>query len=130
MSEPVTRREAMNKLAATAGLGALLAAATSEARASTTLASEPFHQEARGDDLHVEWGIVRKTENGALTVKFKNRFADPPAVLLTPFWEGQGEQVTNWETLDRVGRDEFRLVSNNAAENYFVSWVAIGRRSR
>jgi hypothetical protein len=67
---------------------------------------------------------------GSLTVTFKNRFDDPPAVLLTPFWEGQGEQVTNWETLEKVTHGEFKLVSKNAGENYYVSWVAIGRRRK
>jgi hypothetical protein len=128
MSEEVTRREAISKLAATAGIGALLAATTAEARATTTFAAESFHHEARGADLHVEWGIVKKTQDGALTVKFKNRFDDPPVVQLTSYWDGQGAEVGHVETLDHVNHGEFRLVSANQADNYFVSWVAIGRR--
>jgi hypothetical protein len=125
MRDEVTRREAITKLAATAGVGALLAAAASEARGA-----DAFHHEARGDDLHVEWGLVQKPKVGSLTVTFKNRFDDPPVVLLTPFWDGQGDQVTNWETLEKVTHGEFKLVSNNAGENYYVSWVAIGRRRK
>ncbi len=128
MSEEVTRREVISKLAATAGIGALLAATTGEARANTTLAAESFHHEARGADLHVEWGIVNKPKEGSLTVKFKNRFDDPPVVQLTPFWDGQGAEVGHVETLEQVTHGEFKLVSGNAADNYFVSWVAIGRR--
>jgi hypothetical protein len=130
MSEAVTRREAINKLAATAGIGALFALATPEAEANTKVASEPFHHEGKGDEIHIEWGIVRKAKAGALTVEFKRRFADPPVVILTPFWDGQGDGVGFIETLDHVSHGEFRLVSGNAADNYFVSWVAIGRRKQ
>ena len=104
MGDEVTRREAITKLAATAGVGALLAAAASEARGA-----DAFHHEARGDDLHVEWGLVHKPNVGSLTVTFKNRFDDPPAVLLTPFWEGSDQEVTHWETLAKVAQDEFKL---------------------
>jgi hypothetical protein len=123
MSEPVTRREIINKLAATAGVGALLAAATAEAQAV-----EQTHHEGKGPDLHFEFGLVNKPKEGALTVKFKARFADPPVVVLTPYWEGQNSGVGFIETLDKVTHSEFTLVSGNAAENYFVSWLAIGRK--
>jgi hypothetical protein len=123
MADTVTRREVVSKLAATTGIGALLVAATAEARGA-----EGFHHEGRGDAVHVEWGIVNKPNVGALTVTFKNKFADPPVVLLTPYWDGQGAEVGHVETLEKVTHSEFKLVSDNAAENYYVSWVAIGRR--
>jgi hypothetical protein len=107
MSDDVTRREAISKLAATAGIGALLAATAGTARAKTTLASETVHHEAKGDELHVEWGIVNKPKEGALSIEFKKRFADPPVVLLTPFWEGQNTSVGFVETLDHVSHSEF-----------------------
>jgi len=56
--------------------------------------------------------------------------ADSPVVLLTPYWDGQGEAVGFIETLERVKHDGFRLVSGNAAENDYVSWVAVGRKGR
>ena len=116
-------RGAITKLATAASVGGLLAAATSEARAA-----DSFHHEGKGDDLHIEWGMAHKPKEGSITVSFKVRFADPPAVLLTPHWAGEGKEVAYVETLEKVTHSEFKLVSTNAAENYFVSWVAIGRK--
>jgi hypothetical protein len=123
----VSRREAIGKLAATAGAGALFAAVAAEAHAGAKAADESHH-EAKGSELHVEWGKVHKPNDGGYEVKFKREFAEPPTVLLTPYWEGQGAQVGNFETLDKVTHEGFKATSGNSAENYYVSWVAIGRR--
>jgi hypothetical protein len=125
MSEDLTRRGAITRMAAAAGVAGLIAASAREARAA-----DAFHHEARGDDLHVEWGTAHKPKVGALTVTFKEKFADPPAVLLTPFWDGDGREVSHVETLEKVTHGEFKLVSDNAADNYYVSWVAIGRKKK
>ena len=122
----VTRREIIGKLAATAGVGALLTAATAEA--SEDAKPESTHSESRGSDLHIEYGMIRKPNGGEYTVKFKREFSGPPTVLLTPYWHDQGSQVSYIETLVHVSHREFRGVSDNAAENYYVSWVAIGRK--
>jgi hypothetical protein len=124
----VTRREAIGTLTATAGVGALLAAVTAPERANANMTAETYHHEARASDLHVEWGLAPKANDGGYEVKFKRAFAEPPAVLLTPYWEGQGAAVGFIETLDKVSRHGFKAISGNAAENYYVSWVAIGRR--
>jgi hypothetical protein len=118
----VTRREVIGTLAATAGVGALLAATAAQAKDV-----EPYHHDDKGSDLHVEWGLVHKPKGGEYRVKFRKAFAGPPAVVLTPWWDNQGGQVSFIETLVHVDHDEFRAISDNAAENYYVSWVAIGR---
>jgi hypothetical protein len=123
MAAEVTRREAITRLATVAAVGGLLVATSGQARAA-----EQVHEEAKGSDLHVEWGFAQKKQVGLLVVKFKSRFAEPPAVLLTPYYDGTGREVTHVETLVRVDDSEFELISANAAEEYSVSWVAIGRR--
>ena len=119
----VSRREAIGALAATAGVGALLLTATSKAKAV-----EPFHHEAGGSDVHIEWGIVNKAKGGEYKVKFRKEFAELPTVQLTPWWHDQNSQVSYIETLVEVTHHEFRAISDNAAENYFVSWLAIGKK--
>jgi len=126
----VTRREAISKMAATAGVGALLAATSAEARPSTADAPEPFHHDAPAADLHVEWGIHHKTKVGEFAVKFERGFADRPAVQLTPFWHSSGSGVSYVETLVHVDEKEFKGISENAADNYFVMWLAIGRKRK
>jgi hypothetical protein len=126
----VTRREAIHKLAATAGVGALLAAAApAQARANAAEALEPYHHEAEGSEVHVEWGIVNKPKAGEYMVRFRKGFSERPAVLLTPLFYDDGRQVGAIETLIHVGEKEFRAVSDNAADNYFVSWLAIGKKA-
>jgi hypothetical protein len=125
----VTRREAISTLAATAGVGALLAA-TAEARANAAAAIDTYHHAAPAADLHVEWGIHHKPKEGEYTVRFEKGFSERPAVLLTPYWHDQGAEVGRIETLVHVDEKEFRGVSANAAENYFVMWLAIGRKRK
>jgi hypothetical protein len=118
-----TRREAITKLAATAGVGALILAATAEARAVET-----FHHEGAGSDVHVEWGAVEKAKDGEYTVKFRKGFGELPTVLLTPWWHGDGREVSHVETIVSLSHNEFKATSGNFAENYFVSWLAIGKK--
>jgi hypothetical protein len=123
-----TRREAFGKLAATAGVGALIAAAAKAETMTPDDRPESYHHEAHGGDLHVEWGMVHKTSGGEYVVKFRKGFAERPAVVLTPLWHGQNSQVSYIETLVQVGEHEFKGISDNSAENYFVSWVAVGKK--
>lgn len=77
-----------------------------------------------GDKL-IQFGYRRKTA-ARLRVDFSRRFSVPPAVVVTPCWEGAGREVGHAETIGRVTREGFVLYSSNAAENYFVPWMAIG----
>ena len=74
---------------------------------------------------YIQFGYARKTEARGL-VNFARRFHDPPTVVITPFWEDAGREVGHAETIGRVTTEGFVLYSNNAAPNYYVSWIAIG----
>lgn len=77
------------------------------------------------NDRFIQFGCARKTAVECL-IPFARRFDTPPRVVVTPFWEEAGREVGHAETIDRVTEDEFVLFSNNAAPNYFVSWIAVG----
>lgn len=87
-------------------------------------------------DVLVVTGLATKT--GPLARQAlgpaSTRFAAPPTLILSPLWKGQGAGVGHAETLNRVERTTggdyyFETVSGNAAGNYCVSWLAIGRRA-
>jgi hypothetical protein len=121
----VNRRQAFTKLVAAAGIGALLTSATSEARAA-----EGDHHDAAASDLHAEWGLVKKTRGGEYTVTFHKPFAEVPSVQLTPLWDGTDVTVGHIETLTMVSKTAFKAISGNKAENYFVSWLAVGPKEK
>lgn len=77
------------------------------------------------NDRLIQFGCARKTAVECL-IPFARRFDTPPRVVVTPFWEEAGREVGHAETIDRVTEDDFVLFSNNAASNYFVSWIAVG----
>jgi hypothetical protein len=72
-----------------------------------------------------------ETGRGAETISFDLGpgvlFEYPPLVLVTPRWEGENSEVGHSETIDTVQNDGFTVVSGNAAGNYYVNWIAIGR---
>ena len=77
------------------------------------------------NDRLIQFGCADKTAAECL-IPFARRFDTPPRVVVTPFWEEAGRAVGDTETIDRVTEDDFVLFSNNAASNYFVSWIAVG----
>jgi len=77
-----------------------------------------------GDRL-IQFGCTRKTEVAG-RIDYARPFDVPPRVVVTPFWEGGRSEVNHAETLGHVGADHFVVFSNNAAPNYYVSWLAIG----
>ena len=56
-----------------------------------------------------------------------SEFAEPPVVVVTPFWEGQ-TGVGHAETITDISTDYVRTASGNSGFNYSVSWIAIGPR--
>jgi len=80
----------------------------------------------RVGDFLLQYGIAPKTA-ASQSVAFATPFGAPPNVVISPFWDGQNAEVGHAETLERVAADRFELISNNAAGNYFVCWVALGR---
>lgn len=71
-------------------------------------------------------GITNKTGGGKHRVYFSQAFKTPPTVALSPWWNDANSQVGSIETLVKVTTYYFEFISNNAATNYFVNWVAIG----
>jgi hypothetical protein len=76
-------------------------------------------------DRMIQFGYKRKTE-AVCNVDFTRRFSVPPSVVVTPAWENAGREVGHAETIGHVSQTGVRLYSSNAAQNYFVSWIAVG----
>ncbi len=56
-------------------------------------------------------------------------FAEPPVVVVTPFWEGR-TGVGHAETINRISTTHVQTASGNAGSDYGVSWIAMGPRRR
>ena len=63
-------------------------------------------------DLVIEMGKTRK-QSVSVTPRLLAGFAQPPCVQVSPFWEGQRSGVGRAETLGRVARDSFDVLSDN-----------------
>jgi len=74
----------------------------------------------------IQSGKVNKPAPGTVRVVFNNPFVDIPNVVLTPHWENAGH-VGFIETLTVVRPDYFEFTSPNAAGNYYVQWMSLGR---
>lgn len=72
-----------------------------------------------------EAGVVNKVAMGKVRVYFSQRFTEPPMVNVTSWWDGQHAGVKKMETIVTITSDYFEIVSDNHANNYFVSWIAI-----
>ena len=58
-----------------------------------------------------------------MEIDFGYQFAEPPVVIITPNWHsvpGDMDIVTN------VFADRFRVISQNADLEYYISWIAVG----
>ncbi|NLY44245.1 MAG: hypothetical protein GX066_09860 [Clostridiaceae bacterium] len=73
----------------------------------------------------IETGTTLKNRTGRLSIQFRKNFTRPPVVVISPYWRGQGSQVGYVETIESVSRNGFTVVSNNAADNYYINWIAI-----
>lgn len=74
----------------------------------------------------IQSGEANKSAQGSLVIPFERPFATPPTVVISPYYRGQNNQVGSIETLDEITQEDFTVVSDNAAPNYFVTWVAVG----
>ena len=63
----------------------------------------------------------------SLKVTFKFPFEGLPTVTVTPVWENTGNEVPHVETLGEVAEDHFICWSNNAADQFGIMWIAIGK---
>ena len=60
-----------------------------------------------------------------ISVTFPAPFKQPPVVLVTPFWKGQGEAVGSIETVTSVSSKDCNISSANQASNYYLNVLAI-----
>lgn len=73
----------------------------------------------------IDAGTAVKKRTGELSIRFNRRFSSPPTVIVTSYWPGRNLEVGHVETVSRVNRNGFSVVSDNAADDYYVNWVAI-----
>lgn len=75
----------------------------------------------------IDSGSALKNRTGPLRIRFNRRFSRVPTVVVAPFWRGQNAQVAFIETITDVTTTGFTVVSDNAANNYFVNWIAVSQ---
>jgi hypothetical protein len=66
---------------------------------------------------------------GSVQVNFPLPFKHIPVVILTSYWIGQGSGVGYVDTLSEVSTTKSTLVSGNAADNYYVNWLAVANNT-
>jgi len=71
-------------------------------------------------------GKILKAAGGIIEVPFGMTFAEPPFVVVSSNWPNG--VVGSIETIHNVERDRFQVNSANAAQNYYVSWIATGKK--
>lgn len=97
-----------------------------------TLSVEGWSQEVSpqffklSDGSIVAIGKSPKPSGGTLPISFGVTFAKPPVVVVTPNWVGQ---VGCIETIVKVTENTFSVNSCNAGTDYYVSWIAVGRKN-
>lgn len=78
-----------------------------------------------GQQPIIDAGSALKNRTGELRIRFNRRFSRTPIVVVSPRWQGQNAQVSFVETISDVTTSGFTVVSDNAAGNYFVNWIAV-----
>ncbi|NEO31865.1 MAG: hypothetical protein F6K36_15795 [Symploca sp. SIO3C6] len=69
---------------------------------------------------------ANKTSPGSLTISFPTKYKSKPVVVISPYWQGQNKQISYIPTINKVTKKNFQVVSDNYADNYYVSWIAVG----
>jgi hypothetical protein len=107
----------------------IIAIATSLVLATTSLS---FAQEARPNavtDLPNGQTLVAgkwlKAAGGGVDIPFGMNFSEPPIVVVSPNWTAQVGYI---DTITRVDKDKFQVTSANAAGNFYISWIAVGKK--
>lgn len=101
-------------LAATATLASIAVSAQNVETSKVTLPT--------GDV--VASGKWTKAAPGSVDIPFNHIFAKPPIVVVTGNWR---TGVNNPETIVDIKTDRFTVNSINAAPDFQVSWVAVGK---
>lgn len=78
-----------------------------------------------GSSVIIQTGVTPKTAVGKMTINFSPPFTTsfPPVVVATPFWKSGA--VGAPETIEFVDNNGFQVNSPNAAQDYYVSWIAV-----
>ncbi len=71
-------------------------------------------------------GIANKSGGGLLRVYFPQAFKNIPDVVISPWWNDQNAGVGAIDTVTNVTPTYFELTSPNAAQNFFINWMAVG----
>ena len=93
--------------------------ATLESKSSKTTSELPGGQA-------IAAGRILKAATGTIEIPFGMTFAEPPFVVVSSNWANG--VVGSIETIQNVERDRFQVNSANAAQNYYVSWIATGKK--
>ena len=83
-------------------------------------------QDSTTSFTQIETGTYNKTGSGSYRVYFQSPFTVAPVVFLSPWWNGTQGTLGSIETILDVTNEYFDAISNNAAPNYFVNWMAFG----
>lgn len=75
----------------------------------------------------IDSGSALKNRTGALRIRFNRRFSRVPTVVVSPFWQGQNAQVAFVDTITDVTTTGFTVVSDNAANNFYINWIAVSQ---
>jgi hypothetical protein len=75
--------------------------------------------------LLIQSGKALKANTGKLTIKFPVPFQQTPNVIISHYWEKADAGVGCVDTIDTIYLDSFTVISQNAATNYYVNWIAI-----
>ena len=79
---------------------------------------------ASGPSGILETGSVNKGQY-RVRVYFSSPFKMLPVVVVSPWWDKQPNGVRYIETIVKITRNYFEVVSGNTGENYFVNWMAL-----
>jgi hypothetical protein len=80
-----------------------------------------------GTNTVMMFGRVQKPNIGPVVIRFGHEFAAPPVVTISPAWLGSDRPVGTIDTVTDIQPDEFTVISPNAAANFYIDWIAIGK---
>jgi hypothetical protein len=81
-----------------------------------------------GTNMVMLAGRHQKPTPGPLVIEITDSpFAAAPFVTISPFWNGAGGAVGSIDTITDIQPDAFTVTSQNAAQNFYIDWIAVGK---
>ena len=77
------------------------------------------------NNTRIASGLWNKNASGPIDIPFNTKFSEPPVVVISPNWPVRAG--VEEETISRVEKTFFQVTSKNAAGDYYVSWMAMGK---